>query len=147
MDQEHKLNRRRKRRKSDKVRCCCFRFLTLKEVNRLAPLRPALSASMAEAQHFRRSLERDLKQWANISLTEDDLTNTSTDGQNCSCHCGRHNAITTKNVNELYYQGVLILGMYAKDSLYESKFLYVEKLISIRGVFFGATNQLPYQET
>ena len=42
---------------------------------------------------------------------------------------------------------VLILGMYAKDSLYESKVLYVEKLISRLGVFFGATNQLPHQET
>lgn len=82
-----------------------------------------------------------------LFVTENNLTNTSTDGQHCSCHCGRHNATTIKNVNELCYQGVLILGIYAKDSLHDSKVLYVEKLISTLDFSLGATNQLLHQET
>lgn len=151
MDQEHKLNGRRKRRKSAEVRRSCFRFLTLKEVNC-----PVLLCGLcqhgwgpADPGELGMRPEEMIGQRFSFLLfvTENNLTNTSTDGQNCSCHCGRHNATTIKNVNELCYQGVLILGIYAKDSLHDSKVLYVEKLISTLDFSLGATNQLLHQET
>lgn len=108
----------------------------------------ALSSIMAEAQQIRKTLEWDFWNGAPESsfilfVTEEKLTSIHW-WTVCNCHfVGDINGTIINILNALFYQGALILGMYAKDSLHDSKFLYVENLISILGFFFWVTNQLP----